>query len=101
MGLSVPAYFNGDSGAQTLEYIGNLFKNAETNELNPFFAAVRDVVAAIGKTGMAVAAVLGLLVGVAFLFLNVIGVRHRDWNVFISGAAAGMSLISMLENKFW
>ena len=41
------------------------------------------------------------VVGIAFLFLNVVGVKHREWNVFISGAAAGMSLISMLENKFW
>ncbi|MEM0992989.1 MAG: HupE/UreJ family protein [Bacteroidota bacterium] len=41
------------------------------------------------------------IVGVAFLFLNVIGVKHRDWNLFVSGAAAGISLISMLENKFW
>ncbi|WP_422083077.1 HupE/UreJ family protein [Ulvibacterium sp.] len=45
--------------------------------------------------------VVFFVVGVAFLFLNVIGVKHRDWNVFISGAAAGMSLISMLDNKFW
>lgn len=42
-----------------------------------------------------------VIVGIAFLFLNVIGVKHREWNVFISGAAAGMSLISMMENKFW
>ena len=61
MGLSVPAYFNGDSGTQALEYIGNLFKNAETGELNPFSVAVKDVVAAIGKTGMAVAAIIGLV----------------------------------------
>lgn len=45
--------------------------------------------------------VVFVIVGVAFLFLNVLQVKHRDWNVFISGAAAGMSLISMLENKFW
>lgn len=45
--------------------------------------------------------VVFFIVGVAFLFLNVIKVRHRDWTVFISGAAAGLSLISMLENKFW
>jgi len=42
-----------------------------------------------------------VIVGIAFLFLNLIGVKHRDWTVFISGAAAGMSLLSMLENKFW
>ncbi len=41
------------------------------------------------------------IVGIAFLFLNVIGVKHREWNVFVSGAAAGLSLISMMENRFW
>ena len=41
------------------------------------------------------------IIGIAFLFLNVIGVKHREWNVFVSGAAAGMSLLSMAENKFW
>ncbi|MEO1012029.1 MAG: HupE/UreJ family protein [Bacteroidota bacterium] len=38
------------------------------------------------------------IVGIAFVFLNIVKVRHREWNLFISGAAAGMSLISMLEN---
>ena len=41
------------------------------------------------------------IVSVSFLFLNIIKIRHREWNLFISGAAAGMSLISMFENKFW
>ncbi len=45
--------------------------------------------------------VVFVIVGIAFLLLNVIGVKHREWNLFISGAAAGMSLISMFENKFW
>ena len=45
--------------------------------------------------------VVFFIVGIAFLFLSIIGVKHREWNVFVSGAAAGMSLISMLENKFW
>ena len=42
-----------------------------------------------------------IIVSVAFIFLNVIGIKHREWNLFISGAAAGVSLISMLENKIW
>ncbi len=42
-----------------------------------------------------------VIVGIAFLFLNIFGARHRDWNVFVSGAAAGMSIVSMIENKFW
>lgn len=41
------------------------------------------------------------IVGFAFLILNILKVKHREWNLFISGAAAGMSLISMLENGFW
>jgi hydrogenase/urease accessory protein HupE len=41
------------------------------------------------------------IVGIAFLFLNVLKVKHREWNLFISGAAAGKSLISMLDNGFW
>ncbi len=41
------------------------------------------------------------IVGIAFLFLNILKVKHREWNLFISGAAAGMSLISMLDNGFW
>ena len=45
--------------------------------------------------------VVFFIVGIAFLFLDVIKVKHREWNLFISGAAAGMSLLSMLENKFW
>ena len=45
--------------------------------------------------------VVFVIIMVSFLFLNVVRVKHREWNIFISGAAAGMSLISMLENKFW
>lgn len=41
------------------------------------------------------------IVGIAYLVLNVLKTKHREWNLFISGAAAGMSLISMLENSFW
>jgi len=41
------------------------------------------------------------IVGIAFLFLHVLKIKHREWNLFISGAAAGTSLISMLENTFW
>lgn len=37
------------------------------------------------------------IVGIAYLFLNILKVKHREWNLFISGAAAGMSLISMMQ----
>ena len=46
-------------------------------------------------------AVVFFIVATAFLFLDIIGVKLREWNFFISGAAAGLAVISMLENKFW
>ena len=44
--------------------------------------------------------VLGI-VGFVYLLTNVFGVKHRDWSLFISGAAAGISVLLMAENRFW
>lgn len=45
--------------------------------------------------------VVGVIVGLSFVFLNLIKVPHRDWNVFISGAASGIAIMLMSENQFW
>ena len=45
--------------------------------------------------------VVFFIVSIAHLVTSKLGVKHREWNLFISGAAAGMSLIFMLENKIW
>ncbi len=45
--------------------------------------------------------VVSVVVAVAFVFLNLIRVSHRDWNVFVSGAAAGISMILMYETRPW
>lgn len=45
--------------------------------------------------------VVAVIIAAAWLALGVIGVKHREWNLFVSGAAAGMSLILMTETKFW
>ena len=45
----MPAYFNSDAGAAALEQLGTVS------------TGLQDVVASIGKTGMAVAAILGLI----------------------------------------
>ena len=42
-----------------------------------------------------------VIVAAGYLFLNVLGVKHREWNVFVSGAAFGLSLVLMFENRFW
>ena len=45
--------------------------------------------------------VVAIIVGIACLFLNVLKVKHRDWNVFVSGASAGMALLLMVDTMFW
>lgn len=45
--------------------------------------------------------VVFFIVSVGYVFLNKFKVNHRDWNFFISGAAAGISLVFILENKIW
>jgi len=37
----------------------------------------------------------------AHLFTRRFRASERDWNVFISGAGFSLSLLLMLENKFW
>ena len=34
---------------------------------------------------------------ISFVFMNVLRVKHSSWNLFVSGAAFGISLISILE----
>ncbi|WKN33389.1 HupE/UreJ family protein [Porifericola rhodea] len=37
----------------------------------------------------------------SFVFVNIIQVARRDWRLVISSAIAGISLILMMETKFW
>ena len=45
--------------------------------------------------------VVSIIVIFASLVVKVAQVKHRDWNIFISGAAAGISIILMNETAFW
>ena len=40
------------------------------------------------------------IVLISFIFLNILKIKHYEWNLFISGAAFGTSLISILEISF-
>lgn len=42
-----------------------------------------------------------VIVGTAFLFVNLLRVKHREWNLFISGAAAGLAVNLMVATRFW
>lgn len=39
--------------------------------------------------------------GVGYLFMNVFNTKQRAWNLFISGAAAGVAITLLIETKFW
>ena len=45
--------------------------------------------------------VVSIIVLVASLVVKFAQVKHRDWNLFISGAAAGISIVLMNETAFW
>lgn len=45
--------------------------------------------------------VVSIIVIVASLVVKFAQVKHRDWNLFISGAAAGISIVLMSETAFW
>ena len=45
--------------------------------------------------------VVSIIVIVASLVVMFAQVKHRDWNLFISGAAAGISIVLMNETAFW
>lgn len=36
-----------------------------------------------------------------FLFMNVFKTKQRAWNLFISGAAAGVAITLLIDAKFW
>lgn len=38
---------------------------------------------------------------ISFVFVNLFNVARRDWNLIISSAVAGISLMLMMETKFW
>ena len=45
--------------------------------------------------------VVSVIVTVASMVVKFTQVKHRDWNIFISGAAAGISIVLMNETAFW
>ena len=45
--------------------------------------------------------IVTIIMAIAFVVLNLRKTPHRDWNLFVSGAAAGIAIILMIETKFW
>lgn len=45
--------------------------------------------------------IIAVILGISYFILNILKVKQREWNLFISGAAAGVAIILMMEAKFW
>ncbi|MCB0519364.1 MAG: HupE/UreJ family protein [Lewinellaceae bacterium] len=45
--------------------------------------------------------IVGLILGISYVAFNILKTKQREWVVFVSGAAAGVALVLMLETKFW
>ncbi|MEE9371953.1 MAG: HupE/UreJ family protein [Saprospiraceae bacterium] len=45
--------------------------------------------------------IVALTMTAAYVFMNLLKVRQREWIIFVSGAAAGISYILLVEAKFW
>ncbi|NRA31191.1 MAG: HupE/UreJ family protein [Parvularculaceae bacterium] len=45
--------------------------------------------------------IVGGIVGIAYGVMRYLKVQHREWNLFISGGAAGLAIYLMFQAKFW
>ena len=45
--------------------------------------------------------IVGGIVGIAYGVMRYLKVQHREWNLFISGGAAGVAIYLMFQAKFW
>ena len=41
--------------------------------------------------------IVAIILALTFLALNIFKVKHREWNLFVSGAAAGIAIILMMD----
>jgi hypothetical protein len=51
------------------------------------------------ELGQIIIVLFSMLAG--YLFMNLLKVKQREWVLFISGAAAGISYILLMDAKFW
>lgn len=75
----------------------NFFKSLmgkDENILGPLFAFNVGV-----EIGQIIIVALTMLLG--YVIVSVLGSKHREWNIFVSGAAAGIAIILMMGTKFW
>lgn len=45
--------------------------------------------------------IVAIVLVASYLMINIFGVSKRDWRLIISSAVAGISLVLLLESKYW
>lgn len=45
--------------------------------------------------------VVAIFLIISFIFVDIFSINRRDWRIVISSAIAGISLMLMMETKFW
>ena len=45
--------------------------------------------------------IVGIFMLTTFILITVLGVRHRDWNLVVSSAIAGVSLMLITQSNYW
>ena len=45
--------------------------------------------------------IVAIIVGIGYVFLNLLKTPMRDWAMFVSGIAFGVAILLMAETKFW
>ncbi|MEZ4829413.1 MAG: HupE/UreJ family protein [Bacteroidia bacterium] len=45
--------------------------------------------------------IVGILMLITWIFLDYRRMAHRDWILFVSGAAAGVAVVLMINTRFW
>lgn len=68
-----------------------LIGNAEVLPLVGFNLGIE-----LGQLLIVLLMMIALMIGI-----NILRIRQREWNVFLSGAAAGVAVLLIFENKFW
>ena len=48
-----------------------------------------------------VALIVAIIVGIGYVFLNLLKAPMRDWAMFVSGMAFSVAFLLMAETKFW
>lgn len=45
--------------------------------------------------------IVAVILAINYFMLNTLKVKQREWNLFVSGAAAGIAFMMMIERVFW